>query len=89
MCSFDVTSLFTCVPLNETIEVALDYTFGDTDKINGLSRSQFKKLLEMATKETNFIFNDKIYNQIDGVAMGSPLASVLANIFMRHLEEKF
>lgn len=88
MCSFDVASLFTCVLLNETI-VALDYTFGDTDKINGLSRSQFKKLLEMATKETNFIFNDKIYDQIDGVAMGSPLASVLANIFMRHLEEKF
>ena len=27
----------------------------------------------------HFIFNSKFYNQIDGVAMGSPLAPVLAN----------
>jgi len=28
------------------------------------------------------------YDQIDGVAMGSPLGPVLANIFMREFEEK-
>ena len=28
------------------------------------------------------MFNCKFYNQIDGVSMGSPLAPVLANIFM-------
>ena len=28
------------------------------------------------------MFNSKFYNQIDGVAMGCPLAPVLANIFM-------
>ena len=41
----------------------------------------------MATKETHFLFNGKVYDQIDGVAMGSPLAPVLANLFMRHFEE--
>ena len=29
-----------------------------------------------------FLFNGKFYDQIDGVAMGSPLAPVLANLFM-------
>ena len=28
------------------------------------------------------IFNSKFCNQVDGVAMGSPLAAILANIFM-------
>ena len=69
--SFDVSSLFTSIPLDETIEIALDYTLQNCNKVNGLSRSQFKKLMIYAPKETNFIFNNKVYDQIDGVAMGS------------------
>ena len=42
-----------------------------------------------ATSQTHFIFNSKFYNQIDGVAMGSPLAPVLANIFMGFYESKW
>ena len=38
--------------------------------------------------QTHF-FNSKIYNQIDGVAMGFPLAPVLANIFMGFYESKW
>ena len=37
--------------------------------------------------ETNFIFNNKIYNQIDGVSMGPPLAPILANLFMGYHEK--
>ena len=33
-----------------------------------------------------FTFNNKIYIQNDGVAMGSPLDPVLANLFMVNLE---
>ena len=35
----------------------------------------------------HFTFNSKIYQQTDGVCMGSPLGPVLANVFMVHLEE--
>jgi len=35
-----------------------------------------------------FIFKNKTNNQIDGVAMDSRLASVLANIFMWDFDEK-
>ena len=87
LCSFDVSSLFTCIPLDETINIAINYVFENVSTVNGLSRDQFKKLLEMVTKETNFLFNRKCYDQVDGVAMGSPLAPILANIFMRHFEE--
>ena len=87
VCSFDVSSLFTCIPLNETIDIALKYLYDGRNKVNGLSKIQFKKLLEMSTKETHFMFNGNVYDQVDGVAMGSPLAPVLANLFMRHFEE--
>ena len=36
-----------------------------------------------------FFFNGKFYNQIDGVAVGSPLALVLANILMGFYEPKW
>ena len=33
-------------------------------------------------KNCNFIFKGQIYQQIDGVAMGSPLGPIFANIFV-------
>ena len=33
-----------------------------------------------------FSFDGKMYKQIDGVAMGSPLGPILANIFVGYLE---
>ena len=41
------------------------------------------ELTNLCTKNVHFTFNNKIYIQNDGVAMGSP---VLANIFMVDLE---
>ena len=35
-----------------------------------------------------FLYNDQLFQQIDGVAMGSPLGSTLANWFMGRIEEK-
>ena len=42
----------------------------------------------MATKHQLFQFNGSLYEQIDGVAMGSPLGPLLANTFMCSIEEK-
>ena len=43
----------------------------------------------MVTSQSHFIFNSNFYNQIDEVAMGSPLAPVHANIFMGFHESKW
>ena len=42
----------------------------------------FKNLFLFATSQTHFMFYKKFYNQIDGVAMGYPLAPALATNFM-------
>ena len=44
-------------------------------------------LLSVATKGQLFQFNGALYEQTDGVAMGSPLGPLLANVFMSHIEE--
>ena len=88
MCSFDVSSLFTNVPLDETVQICLGKLYALPDPPT-LPRSVLKVLLEFATKRSHFVFNVQYYDQIDGVAMGSPLGPVLANIFMCHFEEKW
>ena len=87
MISFDVVSLFTSVPLDFTIELILDKVYKDKLIKTKLSHDEMKELLETCTKEMHFSFNGIIYRQRDGVAMGSPLGPVLANIFMVELEK--
>ena len=45
-----------------------------------------KELLYLCTKSVHFSFDNNIYIESDGVAMGSPLGPTLANIFMVELE---
>ena len=45
-----------------------------------------RKLIKDTCKNIGFVFDNEIYDQIDDVSMGSPLASVLANINMTKLE---
>ena len=85
--SFDVTSLFTNVPLNKTIDIILKRVYNEKLINTNLTKRTMKKLLKDACTKTGFTFNNKLYEQIDGVSMGSPLGPFLANIFMTELEK--
>ena len=87
MASFDVTSLFTNIPVGETIEIISNQIFANCVVFEGLDRSQFIQLLSLAVRNCHFTFNNRIYQQIDGVAMGSPLGPLFANIFMSFHEK--
>ena len=86
MCSFDVVSLFTNVPIDETIQICLDTLYRSNIPPPGIKEDLLKKLLLKSTKDVEFSFNNCMYRQIDGVAMGSPLGPVLANIFLGYCE---
>ena len=103
LASFDIKSLFTNIPLKETIDIIIKELFpdpeiplkcslfgeDDPDSITLYNSEDFRRLLELATFDNYFLFNGTIYNQVDGVAMGSPLGPTLANAFMCHMESKW
>ena len=71
--SLDIDSLFTNVPLEETIDTCVNTLFENTERAECLSKIEFKEFLSLTTKESYFIFDGKLYKQVDGVTMGSPL----------------
>ena len=83
---YDVTSLFNNIPLQETIDIAINLIFNHNSNLN-ITKKELEKLFLFATSQIHFIFKSKFYNQINGVAMGS-LAPVLAKIFMGFYESK-
>ena len=87
MGSLDVESLFTNLPLQETIDICIDNLFKNNEIVNNLDKTEFRTLLQFATDDPWFIFNKVFYKQIDGVAMGSPLGPTMANIFLSFYEQ--
>ena len=90
--SYDLTALFTNVPLRETINIPVKKAFTD-DWFNQtydlhLGKDELAQLHEVATTNQLFQFDGHLYEQTDGAEMGSPLGLLMANVFMCHLEEK-
>ena len=54
MGSLDVDSLFTNIPLEETIDICTNMLFENMERVEGLSKIEFKELLSLATKKSCF-----------------------------------
>ena len=88
MCSFHVCSLFTNIPLNKTIDICINKLYSSPSPPN-IPPDVLTGTFHFAKKDLHFIFKGKYYDQIDGIAMSNPLASVLANIFIVNFENHF
>ena len=90
MVSFDVKSLFTNIPVDFVIDLILSKIYhSDLSKtFHGLTKRQLRTLLVWMTKRTIFNFYGNSYDQIDGIAMGSPIAPAFTDIFMNWIIEK-
>ena len=89
MASLDIDSLFSNLPLNETINIYINKLFENNEFICGLNRKEIFEMLSLTTKESIILFDNIYYSQVDGVAMGSPLGPTLANVFLCHHERKW
>ena len=85
--SLNVKLLFPNVPLDRTIDIILTRVYDRKDLKTPITRCEIKEMLTLCTKNVHFTYNRKIFVQTDGVAMGSPLGPVLADIIMTEIEK--
>ena len=60
--SYDVISLFTDIPLQETIDIAINLNFNHNPNLN-ITRKELKKLFLFATLQNHFIFTVRFKNK--------------------------
>ena len=79
--------MYTNIPINETINIIQNQL--NLLNYNNEKSKQIISLLETSLKQNYFSFNDIFYLQRDGLPMGSPLSSLLSEIFLQHLENQY
>ena len=88
--SYDVSALFTSVPVDPALNIIKDLLEKDhiLNERTVLAVSDIILLLEICLKNTHLSFQGQFYEQVEGAAMGSPVSSIVANIYMQYLEQK-
>ena len=74
--------------LQETIEICANALYDDDLVPPPFPREIFIELMQTGFSSVEFNFNDTMYQQINGVAMGSPLGPALVHIFVGYQENK-
>ena len=88
--SYDVSALFTSVPIDPALIVIKDLLVKDNTlkERTVMEVEDIILLLEFCLKNTYFSFQGHFYEQIEGAAMGSPVSPIVANLYMEYLEQK-
>lgn len=87
VCSLDVESLFTNVPVQQTIDIIMQSVYyHESIPPPEMPEAVMRQLLHMCTTETPFQHNGSLYVQKDGVSIGSPLGPTFADFYMSALE---
>ena len=93
--SYDVVSLFTNIPLEETIDFIINKLYPKTpglaakdQRFLGMTKTIFRNSLNYCLKDNVFLFNSEFYKQIDGCAMGSPVSPIVVNLYMEKFEKR-
>ena len=90
MISYDVQSLYPNVPVEQAIKIAVDLIWekNKEKKLTKITKNELFILSNLAVRNVHFRFFNQFFRQTNGVAMGSPLAPILADLFMCKLEEE-
>ena len=81
--SYDVESLFTSIPVKETIDYVIQKNYIKKEIKPFCKKSLiFIKLLRKPTQECVFSFNNRLIKQVDGCPMGGLISVLFFQIFM-------
>ena len=89
--SYDVTALFTSVPIDPALNIIKDLLDKDTTlkertvmEVGDIYPSYWSFVSRIPT----FLSKASSMNRVEGAAMGSPVSPIVANLYMEYLEQK-
>ena len=85
--TIDVSSLYTNIPQDEGTEACLEAI--ETAEASHIPQSILLELFNIVLKCNVFSFDNSMYQQIQGTAMGTKMAPSYANLFMDRFERAF
>ena len=89
-CTFDIHNLYTMLPQEESLNILIEFLqVHDYTKVKGIDLGTIRELASIVLQENVFVYEKKIYKQIQGGAMGSSFTLTLANIFMWKWQQEF
>lgn len=85
---YDVSALFTSVPVDKALMVIQERLVADStlSKRTPLAPARATRILELCLKCTYFVYDGKYYLQIHWAAMGSPVSPIVCNLYMEHFD---
>jgi hypothetical protein len=82
--TFDIKDLYVNIPISETLNIVKTKLIQNNDT---QIAQQILTLLKKVLSQNYFTFQQRIYKPEQGIAMGSPISGIIAEIFLQHLED--
>jgi hypothetical protein len=84
MCSFDITNMYTNIPLNSVINIIRDALAQDNHP-HAVIR-EIDRINNTILEQNYFQHNNQFFKQKEGLAMGAPSSPIFSEIFLQFLE---
>ena len=84
--SFDDVNMYTNVPVQLTIDIMVSHL--RNQQIHQDAIDEFKVLMKLCLEDNICHFQGKTYQFPDGLPMGGPLSSLVADAFLSHMEDQ-
>ena len=83
--TFDIKDLYVNIPVSETLNIVKTKLLQNNDT---QIAQQILTLLKEVLSQNYFTFQQRIYQPEQGIAMGSSISGIIAEIFLQHFEDK-
>ena len=84
--SLDIRDMYTNIPIKDTIDIIRQQLELLHD--NTIETEQLISLLTTTLDQNYFSYNNEYYKQEDGLPMGSPVSSILSEIYLQNFESQ-
>jgi hypothetical protein len=85
MITFDIKDLYVNIPICETLDITKNLLLEHNDDH---TTKQMISLLHTLLQQNYFAFQNHIFQPYTGIAMGSAISGIIAEIFLQYLENK-